>query len=110
MISPVLAALLLAAPSPAAVAQARLVYSKCLTAALKTDLKEKVEPAAFDAKLATLCKPEEIAFRGALVSLDVANRTARAAAEAGAADEVSYFHDTTKERYKDFFETNTIPR
>ncbi len=110
MISHVLMFALLAAPSPAALNQARQTYSGCLSTLLKTNLKERVAPDAFETSLATACKGEETAFRTASVSLDVANGTSRTSAEQSANFDITDIVENTKQRYKDYVETNTEPR
>jgi hypothetical protein len=109
MISHVLLFVLLAA-GPASINQARQSFSGCLGSLLKTNLKERVEPATFDTTVASSCKAEEAAFRTAVVSTDVAAGTSRATAEQGAAFEITDIVDNTKQRYKDYVETNTEPR
>ena len=110
MISHVLMFVLLAAPSPANLNHARQSYSGCLGTLLKTNLKERVAPDAFETTLASACKTEEAAFRNAVVSLDVATGTSRTTAEQGATFEITDIVENTKERYKGYVETNTEPR
>jgi hypothetical protein len=101
MISALLATMLLAAPSPDGVAAARREYSSCLSAFMKTALKEKMEPAAFDSAVATACTPKEQAFRASSVSFDVAVGTKRAAAEETATMDVQDMLANVKELYRD---------
>ena len=113
MISHVLAFVLLAAPSPAnlnQLNQARQTYSGCLSTLLKTNLKDRVAPDAFETTLAGACKAEETAFRTAAISTDVAMGTSRTSAEENARFEITDMVDNTKQRYKDYVETNTEPR
>jgi hypothetical protein len=110
MISHVLAFILLAAPTPAALNQARQSYSVCLSTLLKSNLKEKVAPDAFETNLTTACKTEESTFRNASVSLDVSMGTSRASAEQSANFDITDILENTKQRYKDYLETNTEPR
>ena len=109
MISHVLLAAMLASPN-AALIPARNAYSKCLTTLMRTDLKEKVDAAAFEAKLATACKAEEAAFRAASIAADVAVKIARATADRNASDEIGYIRENTVENYKGYLETDTSPR
>ena len=110
MISHVLMFVLLAAPTPAALNQARQTYSGCLSTLLKSNLKERIAPDTFATSLATACKGEETAFRTASVSLDVANGTSRTSAEQSANFDITDIVENTKQRYKDYVETNTEPR
>jgi hypothetical protein len=115
MISHVLLMTLLAAPAPAAPStanptQARKALASCLNEAVKTDLDAKVEPAAFQAKLPTLCPNEKAAYRAASVAADIAGGIRRATAEQNAAMDLDDVAASTLDRYKDFSETNTKPR
>ena len=110
MISPVLMFALLAAPSPANLNQARQSYSACLSTVMKTNLKDRVAPDAFETTLATACKGEEAAFRTASISLDVASGTSRTSAEQSASFDITDIVENTKERYKTYIDTNTEPR
>ncbi|HEY5723184.1 MAG TPA: hypothetical protein VIT45_12760 [Allosphingosinicella sp.] len=101
---------LLAAPSPATLNQARQTYSGCLSTLLKTNLKERVAPDVFETSLSTACKTEESTFRNASVGLDVANGTSRTSAEQSANFDITDIVENTKQRYKDYVETNTEPR
>jgi hypothetical protein len=108
---------LLAAPSQAglqakqaSLAQARQTYSGCLSTLLKTNLKDRVAPDAFETTLAQSCKTEESAFRNASVTTDVSMGTSRASAEESATFDITDIVDNTKQRYKDYVETNTQPR
>jgi hypothetical protein len=101
---------LLAAPSPANLNQARQSYSGCLSTLLKSNLKERVAPDAFDTTVSSACKAEEATFRSASVSIDVAVGIRRSDAEQNASLEITDIVDNTKARYKDYVETNTEPR
>ena len=112
MISHVLALLLLAAPAQAnfnQLNQARKSYSGCLSTLMKSNLKEKKATDAFETTLSASCKAEETAFRSASISTDVAMGTSRTSAEQNASFEVTDMVDNTKQRYKDYLETNTEP-
>jgi hypothetical protein len=110
MISPVLLFVLLAAPPVNNLNQARQTYSGCLGSLLKSNLKERVAPDAFEATVSTSCKAEEATFRNASVSTDVAMGIKRTDAEQNAVLEITDIVDNTKQRYKDYVETNTEPR
>ena len=110
MISPVLMFALLAASPPVNLNQARQTYSGCLGTLLKSQLKERIAPDAFETALSSSCKAEETAFRKAVVSTDVAVGTSRTSAEQNASFEITDMVDNTKQRYKDYIVTNTEPR
>jgi hypothetical protein len=110
MISHVLVFVLLAAPTPANLNQARQTYSVCLSTLLKSNLKEKIAPDAFEANLANACKNEETAFRTTSIGLDVSMGTTRTSAEQSANFDITDILENTKQRYKDYVETNTEPR
>ena len=108
MISHVLLAAL--AMSPATdLAPARSTYARCLGSLMRSDLKAKTEPAAFQTKLAGACKAEEAAFRAASVAVDVAAKISRATAEANANDEIGYIRENTVEKYQTYMDTNSTP-
>ena len=110
MISHVLMFVFLAAPSPANLNQARTTYSGCLSTLLKSNLKERVAPDAFETTISSACKAEEATFRNASISIDVAVGIKRADAEQNANLEITDIVDNTKTRYKDYVETKTEPR
>jgi hypothetical protein len=68
-------------------------------------VKERVESAAFEANIATACKPEEAAFRSASVATDVAAKIARATAERNAQEEIGYIHENAVETFKGSFDS-----
>ncbi|HEX8223928.1 MAG TPA: hypothetical protein VF605_08945 [Allosphingosinicella sp.] len=86
-------------------ASARSSYSRCLGSFTRAQVKERVEEAAFTAKLATACKTEEAAFRAASVATDVAAKIARATAERNATEEIGYIHENAVETFKSTLET-----
>jgi MinD-like ATPase involved in chromosome partitioning or flagellar assembly len=110
MISPVLVFALLAGVPQANLNQARQSYSGCLSSLLRTNLKDRVATDAFETNLANACKVEETAYRTAAVSIDMASGTSRATAEQGATFEITDIVENTKQRYKDYLETNTEPQ
>lgn len=99
MISHVLLVALLAS-AQGNLAYARTSYSKCLGSFTRAQVRERVEEAAFTAKLATACKAEEAAFRAASVSTDLAAKIARATAERNAQEEIGYIHENAIETFK----------
>lgn len=110
MISHVLVFALLAGPAQVTnLNQARKSYAGCLSTLLKTQLKDRVAPDAFETAIAQSCKTEETAFRSASVTTDVSMGTSRASAEESASFEINDMVDNTKQRYKDYLETNTEP-
>lgn len=99
MISQVLLVALMAS-AQGNLASARTTYSRCLGSFTRAQVKERVEAAAFEAKLATACKTEEATFRSASVAVDVAAKIARATAERNAAEEIGYIHENAVETFK----------
>lgn len=81
-------------------ALARTSYSKCLGSFTRAQVKERIDEAAFTAKLATACKAEEAAFRGASIATDVAAKIGRATAERNATEEIGYIHENAVETFK----------
>jgi hypothetical protein len=117
MISHVLLAVMIAAPAsssgPSGAAnpsQARKVLATCLNDAIKADLDAKTAPPAFQGKLSTLCANEKAAYRSASIAADVAGGIKRLAAEQNASLDVNDVVESTFDRYKDYFETDTKPR
>ena len=99
MISQVLLVALLASDQ-GNLASARTSYSRCLGSFTRAQVKERVEEAAFTAKLATACKTEEATFRAASIATDVAAKIARATAERNAQEEIGYIHENAVETFK----------
>ena len=106
MISQVLLVALLAS-AQGNLASARTTYSKCLGSFTRAQVKERVESAAFEAKLATACKAEEAAFRSASVATDVAAKITRATAERNAQEEIGYIHENAVETFKGSLDPGT---
>jgi hypothetical protein len=114
MISPLLLLALAApvhssAPPPNPNTQ-RQAFTHCLAESLATDLHANTAVDAFKAKLATICKSEEAAFRDASVRSDLAVGIKSAAAQQNAASEIKDITETQAERYKSYFETKTFPK
>ena len=117
MISHVLVFVLMAAAPPsglqakqAQLVQARQGYSGCLGTLLRSNLKEKVEPAAFTTALGNSCKTEESTFRNASIATDISMGTSRTSAEQSASFEISDMVENTKQRYSDYYDSKTEPR
>jgi len=114
MISHVLLAALIAAPAAPSSGgnptQARKALATCLNDAVKADLDAKTAPPAFQAKLSSLCANEKAAYKAASVSADLAGGIKRAVAEQNASMDVDDVVQSTFDRYKDFFESDTKPR
>ena len=102
MISSALALMLLAAPSPEAVARARNDFNSCLTAQMKKALKEGAEESAFTTGLGPACAAKEAAFRATVISVDTAAGIKRADAEEGASFEIEDMVTNTKELFRDY--------
>lgn len=96
-----------AAPNPGAITQPRKNYAACLNKFSKTNLADKVEPAAFSAALKTACVPEAAALKKALIDYDVAMGTKRAAAEENAALDLEGYTQNIEESYKEHFQPST---
>ena len=99
MISQVLLVALLAS-AQGNLASARTSYSKCLGSFARAQVKEGVDEAAFQTKLATACKTEEAAFRAAAIASDLSAKIARATAEKNATEEIGYIHENAVETFK----------
>jgi len=112
MISPLLL-LALAAPSSAPPPNPnvqRNAFMHCLSDLVATDLHAQVAVDAFRAKLATVCKAEEEAFRQASIKADMAIGIKAAAAQDNAASEIKDIVQTQGDRYQNYFESKTVPR
>jgi hypothetical protein len=101
MISALLAAMLLAPPSPAAIATARREYSACLAEFMKQGIRERMEPDAFDAGLVPACAAKEAAFRSVVIAADVAAGIKRADAEGNAKFEIEDLQTNIRETFRD---------
>ena len=109
MISIVLALMLLAAPVKDNSTAARLDYSRCLTAFLKTSLKSDIAPEAFDTAVAAACTPTEQAFKRALIASDRARGFSLASSEEGAVLQIDDILLNTKELFRAYRSTNSLP-
>jgi hypothetical protein len=101
MISALLATMLLAPPSPSAIATARREYSACLSDFMKQGIKERIEAAAFDAGLVPACAAKEAAFRSVVIAADVAAGIKRTEAEGNAKFEIDDLQTNIKETFRD---------
>jgi hypothetical protein len=99
MISQVLLIALLAS-AQGNLASARTSYSKCLGGFARAQVKEGLDEAAFQAKIASACKTEEAAFVAASVATDVSAKIARATAVQNAKEEIGYIHENAVETFK----------
>ena len=88
----------------------RQAFTHCIAETLATDLHAHTAVDAFKAKLDTICKTEAEAFRQASVRADIAVGIKPAAAQDNAASEIKDIFETQSERYKSYFETNTVPK
>jgi len=103
MISPLLLALLAApassAPPPNPNAQ-RMAFIHCLSATVSDEMKAHSAADAFKAKIATVCKAEEEAFRQASVKADLAVGIRSAAAQENASSEIKDIVATQSDRFQ----------
>ena len=100
MISTVLAMLMMA-PSPAVIANARRDYSMCLDSFMKKGIKDKMEQAAFESGMVPACAAKEAAFRSVVVAADMAVGIKRADAEENATLEIDDIQLNIKELFRD---------
>jgi hypothetical protein len=94
-------------PNPNAERQA---LTHCLSALVKADLKDKTAPDAFTTKANAACMAEEAAFRAKSIAADRAVGIRAADAEQNAKSEITDIRQNALEQYKDFLESNTLPR
>ena len=102
MISSVLALMLMAAPSPEAVARARNDYNGCLTALMNKSLKDDTTVDAFKASLGPACAAKEQAFRTIVIAVDTAAGIKRADADENAAFEIEDMVANTLETFRGY--------
>ena len=110
MISTVLAMMVMAPPPADAVNRARLDYTRCLQATLKTSLQQKMDLPGFEAAAAQACAAKAQSYRTAAVAADTAVGIKRAAADANAGADLDDILATAKENYADFLKTGASPR
>ncbi|MEA2999169.1 MAG: hypothetical protein QOH04_1786 [Sphingomonadales bacterium] len=111
MISHVLLAMLAGASAPPSNPNVeRLALTHCLSAMVKTDLQAKTAPDAFATKANAACMAEEAAFRAKSIAADRAVGIRAADAEQNAKSEITDIRQNALDRYKDYLESNTLPR
>jgi hypothetical protein len=110
MISAVLAMLVMAPPSADVINRARLDYTRCLRATMKTSLKEKIDVAAFEAAVVPACAAKAQVLRTAIVAADTAAGIKRTAAEENASADLEDILLNTRESYADYLTSNTLPQ
>ena len=103
MISSALVALLIvAAPDPTA--QNRETYARCLKDFMRASHEQKMEPAAFDAALASACKDKEALLKTALTKADLAMGIKRAVSEKSTSEQIADYLAMAKDDYRADFE------
>jgi hypothetical protein len=108
MISTVLAMMVMA---PADVVnRARLDYTRCVQATLKTSLQQKMDLPGFETAAAEACAAKAKSLRTAIVAADTAVGIKRAAAEEGAGLELDDILTNAKENYSDFLKSGASPK
>jgi hypothetical protein len=110
MISTVLAMMVMAPPSADVINRARLDYTRCLRATMKTSLKDKIDVAAFEAAAVAACAPKAQLLRTAIVAADTAAGIKRASAEENASADLEDILVNTRESYADYLSSGTLPQ
>lgn len=99
MISLALATILMTAgPGPAS--QSRDGYARCLKDFIQTSLQQKMEPAAFDAAIATACQDKQALFKSAMIASQMAEGMKRPASEKAIGEEIADYLSMAKEDYR----------
>jgi hypothetical protein len=88
----------------------RQALTHCLSAMVRTDLQAKTAPDAFATKANAACMAEEAAFRAKSIAADRAVGIRPADAEQNAKSEITDIRQNALDRYKDYLESNTLPR
>ena len=88
----------------------RQALTHCLSAMVKADLKEKTAADAFATKANAACMAEEAAFRAKSIAADRAVGIRPADAEQNAKSEITDIRQNALDQYKDYLESNTLPR
>ncbi|RIX32153.1 hypothetical protein [Sphingomonas edaphi] len=91
----------LAAPNPGSIDAPRKAFASCLKAFESSQMKAKVDAAAYETAVKAACPSEAAALSAALISYDVAMGTKRANATANAERDVDDYRMTSVDRYKD---------
>lgn len=98
MISIALASMLAVAVSPSS--ESREGYARCLKDFMRASLEQKMEPAAFDAAIATACRDKQALFKTALINADLALGMKRAASEKAIGEQIADYIAMAKEDYR----------
>ncbi|MEA3061858.1 MAG: hypothetical protein QOJ94_1639 [Sphingomonadales bacterium] len=88
----------------------RQALTHCLSALVKADLKDKTAADAFATKASAACMAEEAAFRAKSIAADRAVGIRSADAEQNAKSEITDIRQNALDQYKDYLESNTLPR
>ena len=94
-------ALALAAPNPTSIDAPRRAFAACLKTFESTQLRAKIDAAAYASAVKSACTNEAQALADALVKFDVAMGTKRANAVANAERDLDDYRLTSEERYRD---------
>jgi predicted metal-dependent TIM-barrel fold hydrolase len=78
----------------------RLAFIRCLSTTVSDEMKSHSAAEAFKAKMATVCKTEEEAFRQASVKADLAMGIKSAAAQENASSEIKDIVATQSDRFQ----------
>ena len=108
MISTVLAMMAMAPVDN--VNRARIDYTRCLQATLKTSLQQKMDLPGFEAAAAQACAAKAQSYRSAAVAADTAVGIKRAAADANAGADLEDILATARENYADFLKSGSAPK
>jgi D-alanyl-D-alanine dipeptidase len=98
MISIALVSMLAGAGSPSS--EGREAYARCLKEFKRVSLEQKMEPAAFDAAVATACRDKQLLFKTALINADVAMGMKRAASEKAIGEQIADYIAMAKEDFR----------
>ena len=109
MISSAIALMLVAAPSPAAVSEARKDYQACLAAELDKSLKGDTTIDGLKTSLGPACAAKEQAFRSIIIAVDTAAGIKRADADENASFEIEYMVENTLETFRSYRPAATPP-
>ena len=109
MISTALALMLLYA-GPNATSESREAYARCLKDFVRNSAEQKMEPAAFNTAIVTVCKDKEAALKAALTASDLAMGLKRAASQKSTAEQIADYLSMAKEDYKADFDASSKPQ
>ena len=102
MIASVIAAALLLVPASSPTAAQRKAYNACLEKFTIKGIEEKMEPAAFDASVATVCASELSSLRQAAVSTGMAAGRKKAELEEMISGDIEDYQANAKDMFLDF--------